>query len=399
LSGGSGAHPYHQADPPTKSNNNSKKKSKQKKKISPEEVCRLFFKDGLSQTQIAKKLGVKPKEISNIFRKLGLEAHKYSQRDLQIGKLYYVDRMTKADIARKLGVSYNTVVRTFDKYGWKSLPRPKRANPEDARRLYEKGLTQREIAEILGVSYFTIGNYLRELGVPIRKRGYKTDKEREEARKNKLQRHRDKVKDLRDKLFGSNCRICGVGRDKRKLAIHRKDCQEHDEKDLWRLKALRKMTPEEWAALCVMCHRGAHWAHDDMGWDFNKLEKMAKQKEESEKREKEAQKSQDEKPTPKKDKSKVDATDKDVDELRKALFGEDCYFCGPIPSDKALAIHRKDGEDHDKRDLWDNKKLQGLDPDEWVPLCQRHHRYAHWAMNRLNRTWQDLASAMGKISN
>ncbi|MHA1882379.1 MAG: hypothetical protein ACTSUO_04965 [Candidatus Thorarchaeota archaeon] len=397
MSGGSGVDPYHRKDPKTKNKKTTKKKSQSKKKnISSQQVFHMFFAKGLSQSIIAKKLGASPKEIGKIFTKVCIEPRKFSRRDAKIAKMYYSQRMSKADIARKLGVSYNTVIRTFNKYGWKSLPRKTRANPEEACRLYGTGLTLAAVAKKLGVSYYTIANYLRELGVEIRKPGYKTDAERQQARKNKGRRHRKKVKALRDDQFGSTCRICGVGREKRKIAIHKKNCEEHDDRDLWRVEFLNKVNPDEWAALCVMCHRGAHWAHDELGADFDVLEKMANQggqtKEDTDSSQK---KSRTDSSTDSK-MSESGLADKSVEEMRKDLFGEDCFFCGELPSDKALAIHKKDGEEHDKKELWNKEKLAKLNPDDWVALCQKHHRYTHWAMKRLHLNWEDIASAVTK---
>ena len=355
---------------------------------------RDFFVHRLSQAQIAKKLGVTPEEINNNFAKQSLESREYSPRDIEIGGLYYNERLTKADIARELGVSYNIVVRTFSKHGWKSIPRPKKANPEEARKLYEKGLTQEAIARKLGVSYFTIGKYLRELGVKIRKSGHKSDEERLKSRRENSQRHRDKVKALRDELFGTECRICGVSREKRKIAVHRKDCKEHDDKELWRLESLQKLNPEEWAAVCVMCHRGAHWTHDDMNIDFDRLEKMAQQEKRTTKGEESSEDEKSVEAQPSSEETELTSTGKDVSELRKELFGESCYFCGQIPDDKRLVIHKKDGEEHDKEDLWEKERLQSLDIDDWVPLCNKHHRYTHWAMKRINMTWPDISSAV-----
>jgi transposase len=317
-----------------------------------------------------------------------LEAKKYAPRDIEIGRLYYEEGLTKSDVARKLGVSYNTVVRTFSRNGWKSIPRPKKANPEKARMLYENGLTQDAVARKLGVSYYTIGNYLRGLGVKIRKPGYKSKEEREKARKNNRQRHHDKVKALREELFGHKCRICGVSRDRRKIAVHRKDCDEHDDTELWRLTALRKMKPEEWAAVCVMCHRGSHWTHEEMDIDFDRLEKMAQHGNPAKSEERVEVRVKPEKTKP--------SYSKEVREIRKVLFGEKCNFCGKVPDDKALVIHRKDGEEHDKVDLWNKERLQNLNVDDWVPLCQRHHRYVHWAMKRINMSWSDISSEIKK---
>jgi DNA-binding CsgD family transcriptional regulator len=324
-----------------------------------------------------------------------LEAKKYASRDIEIGKLYYEDWLTKLEIAKKLSLSYNTVLRTFTKYGWKTLPRPKRADPKEARRLYEKGLTQEAIARKLGVSYFTIGNYLRELGVKIRKNGYKSHEERVKGRRENAQRHRDKVKALRDDLFGCDCRICGVDRDKRTIAVHRKDCKDHDDKELWRLESLQKLNPEEWAAVCVMCHRGSHWTHEEMNIDFDKLESMAQQGKAA--KSEDTLQNEESKDVQLKLEETKPSYSKEVREMRKDLFGEKCNFCGEIPDDKALVIHRKDGEEHDKEDLWDKERLQNLNLDDWVPLCQRHHRYVHWAMNRLHLDWDDIDNAIRRI--
>ncbi|MHA2141600.1 MAG: hypothetical protein ACXADC_04215 [Candidatus Thorarchaeota archaeon] len=53
----------------------------------------------------------------------------------------------------------------------------------------------------------------------------------------------------------------------------------------------------------------------------------------------------------------------------------------------------KDGEKHNENDLWDRARLLKLNPDEWESLCQKHHRYTHWAMRRLYVSWEDIASA------
>jgi DNA-binding CsgD family transcriptional regulator len=394
LSGGSAVDPYHKKDLPTKKRKSTKKKPqpKREKTISSEEIFNLFFNKRLTQSQIAKKLDIPTREIAKIFAKAGIKQQKLSPRDEEIGKLYYLQRMSKKDIAKKLGISYNTVLRTFGKYGWRSLPRKPKANPEDARRLYESGLTLEAVAKKLGVSYYTIANYLKELGVAQRRRGYRTDAERQQAKKDKGARHLERVKALRDTLFGSNCRICDVGRDKRKIAIHKKDCEEHDEQKLWRIGFLKKVNPDDWAALCIMCHRGAHWAHDEMGTNFDVLKKLANQGEQS-KLGGDSQKQAKKEGSSSETKTETVAlVNKSVEDIRKDLFGGECFFCGQIPQDKALVIHRKDGEEHDKEELWKKEQLQNLNLDDWVPLCQRHHRYVHWAMKRINMSWGEIAS-------
>lgn len=62
-----------------------------------------------------------------------------------------------------------------------------------------------------------------------------------------------------------------------------------------------------------------------------------------------------------------------------------------LSSEKRLAIHKKDGERHSDELLWSKEKLSELNPDDWVPLCSKHHRYVHWAMDNLGFSWRDLS--------
>ena len=79
-----------------------------------------------------------------------------------------------------------------------------------------------------------------------------------------------------------------------------------------------------------------------------------------------------------------------VEELRKTIFGDKCYFCGDNYEDRRLVIHRKDGEPHQSSLLWSEVRLKSLNPDDWVALCLKCHRYVHWAMENLNLTYKDL---------
>lgn len=83
----------------------------------------------------------------------------------------------------------------------------------------------------------------------------------------------------------------------------------------------------------------------------------------------------------------------DSEALRRALFGETCYFCGTHYEEKKVPIHRKDGRPHVEKLSKKEKYFRTLDPEEWVSLCNEHHRHVHWVMDTLNLKWDDLKSA------
>jgi len=313
------------------------------------------------------------------------EGSVYSVEDIR--RLYYDEGLSKSEIARSLGIANSTVHRVFEKNKWKSLPALKKGNPDEAYRLRQLGLTHKEIAKKLGVSPSTVGTYLREFGI---KRKFLTDSERKQYRKEKSRRVVERAKVLRDKLFGNKCSICGATREKRSVAIHNKDFKEHKLNALWRVPFLQKVNPEEWAALCIMCHRGVHWVHDDLGMNWQDIENLTRNLD-----------SRDGTQTTSSSKPRLTdlpASPKaEIEKLRKELFGEECYFCGPIPKGKNKVIHRKDGNPHPREALWRWKFLLQMNPNEWVMVCQKHHRYVHWAMKYLGMSWDDIEKTFRKL--
>ncbi|MFW9842946.1 MAG: sigma factor-like helix-turn-helix DNA-binding protein, partial [Candidatus Thorarchaeota archaeon] len=308
----------------------------------------------------------------------------YSVED--IWRLYYIDGLSKSEIARSLGIANSTVHRVFEKNKWRSLPTPKKGDPKEAFRLSQLGLTHKEIAKELGVTRTTVGSYLREFGV---KRKFLTDLERKQKHKEKSKEVVETANALRNKLFGTKCIICGATREKRGLAIHRKDCIEHDVNALWRPSFLQKVKPEEWAALCVMCHRGVHWAHEDLGLNWQDIENLFRNKI-----------TKGDTQTAPSSKQRLEKLPKsaraEIEKLRKELFGDRCYFCGLIPKGKNKVIHRKDGSPHKRQALWRREFLLQINPDEWVMVCQKHHRYVHWGMKHIGLNWNDISSLFKK---
>jgi hypothetical protein len=263
---------------------------------------------------------------------------------------------------------------------------------DEVARLYQQGLTEEQVAQRLGASRTLVGRYLRERGIRIRgQRKHESDVERQRAKKENRERFYQNPRELRSALFGQECRICGVSKDERNLAIHRKDGTPHEEESLRRLSFLKSVNPDEWASLCVACHRGVHWAMGTLGMDWSTVESKAHSG-----RPVNAQSAG---PMSRPLNSVLPSSGKDsrvegnVEEMRKTLFGDKCHFCGTVPEGMRLVVHRKDGSKHSRRLLSLKKYLRELNPDEWVALCQKHHRYVHWAMDRLHLRWQDMDSA------
>ncbi len=301
-----------------------------------------------------------------------------SEQDRAIYKLYYEKGMTQQEIAEALGISITTINRRFRKYGWKarSLGTKYELDEKEIHRLYfEENLTQEEIANRLGISRRTLWKLFRDNKWKIRSR--KIHESRAAASLARGNRFRKRVKELRAQLFGSICSICG--RD-RKLAIHRKDGEDHGKDVLWRAGYLNSINSDEWVALCIPCHRGVHWLAEEMEYDWDRIEGFTRNRLQVKKgvyaiEEKSLEKNSEE---------------GDVNDIRKMLFGNNCKLCGVTGNDKMLKIHRKDGKSHHNRLLWSKKNLQQLNPDDWASLCQKCHRYVHWAMDELGLEWSDL---------
>ena len=73
--------------------------------------------------------------------------------------------------------------------------------------------------------------------------------------------------------------------------------------------------------------------------------------------------------------------------LREQLFGTTCRICG---KERNLAIHRKDGKEHDKDALWRVRYLQSIDAAEWAALCIPCHRGVHWLAKEKRFDWNRI---------
>ncbi|MHA1485221.1 MAG: hypothetical protein ACTSPR_07885 [Candidatus Thorarchaeota archaeon] len=269
---------------------------------------------------------------------------------------------------------------------------------------FDEELSQMEVARRLGLaSDSPIKRIFREEGWKPRvnriPRYFKTDDERKLARREKREAHNLSIHELREDLFGSECRICGITREERIIAIHRKDGSGHEEEALRRVRFLESVNPDEWAALCIPCHYGVHWIMEKLNVEWDDIESCIVTEEHlpPAMRERLSLPSSENPSSIEYDEIMSHMEENlETKELRKALFGEDCYFCGSDYERRRLIIHRKDGTTHDFKLLHSEKYLRTLNLDEWVPLCQKCHSYVHWIMERFQMNWDSLALSFDK---
>ena len=315
-------------------------------------------------------------------------------------RLYFDEEKTQREIAKELGIERQRIISIFREKGWESrpaAPRREEANPDEVYRLYfQEGLSQREVAEELGLKGASpIQRIFKEQGWKSRgrwnegptydRRRFSSENEREKAIKERSKKRQKELKKMREQLFGTECRICGVSTEEKTLAIHRKDFTEHRQNKLWIRGELESIDPDKWVLLCVACHRGVHWMHEQHGADWKDIEQYQQKNDSQIPKEKEWYELSDEQKKAKKNKSEEKET---IGELRKRLFGEECRICNS--DDRRLIIHRKDGRPHESNFLMKRENLEALDIDEWVPLCQKCHRYIHWAEEKLGLSWDDF---------
>jgi DNA-binding transcriptional regulator LsrR (DeoR family) len=98
-------------------------------------------------------------------------------------KLYCDEGLTQREVGEELGVSRAKVQKTFKEMGWIGRFRNRRLDSSEVRNLYEDGLNQVEIAKRLGVSRTYVQKILKEtnsseFGSGLSRKKIKTDLER-----------------------------------------------------------------------------------------------------------------------------------------------------------------------------------------------------------------------------
>jgi len=424
-----------------------RRKIPSKRVIDTFEVYRLYYGEGLTMMEVAKRFGFKSsKPIQRIFRKQGWITRKtaaigksdsiskqtakrmnksQSQRSRLIPKqavvkrnksksktsskilqrsidpaevyqLYFVDGLSMMDISKKLGFkSSHYISSLFKRMRWKPFwgrSYRKNVDVDDVYRLYYiEELTKEGVARKLGIPESRIRIVFKDMGWKSRIRSFDSEEERVLAKKEGANKTSQRIKFLREVKFGTKCRLCG---EIRMLAIHKKDGVKHNRHLLWKMKFLHSVDPDGWAALCVPCHRGVHWMMDSLMYGWQELESLALRKQQSITNTQEPlELPSDDTPSSSKYLKLRRKFEGDSAELRDAFFGDACNFCGATSNERKIPIHRKDGRLHSERLTKSEKHFRILNPDEWVSLCSKHHRHVHWTMATLNLKWDDLKSA------
>ncbi len=320
----------------------------------------------------------------------------------QVHRLYFEEEKTQREIAEELEVKRHIIIAMFKEKGWEARPAAQRrqeANPDEVYKLYfQEGLSQKKVAKKLGLrSTSPIQRIFKENdwvsrgrwgdGPTYDRRRFSSEDERKNARKKRSEKQLQKVKEMREQLFGTECKICGTSNKERTIAIHRKDFTEHRQNKLWIKGELDSIDPEEWVALCVACHRGVHWMYEQHGAEWKDIEQHRHNNVRQISKTKDLYELSD---MQKESKRNGHYERETIDELRKRIFGEKCSICDSDKDNRRPAIHRKDGRPHRSNFLRLERNLKLLDPSEWVALCQKCHRYVHWAMDNLHMKWENF---------
>lgn len=391
-------------------------------------IYRLYFVEGKTQQEVTKILGYKSTQpIRRIFREQGWTP-RYSQSqviprgeidDKSVRSLYFDKGLTLQEVATKLGTSLRVIRQIFHENGWatrgvsRNQQKPDTLietiipqDEDDLERIvydlyYNQNLSQRRIANILGYkSISPIQRIFRENNWEVRSitgsrakhRIFTNDEERRAAVKEHGEKTRKKIVDLRERLFGTKCKICGVSKeDEKTIAIHRKDGALHDYSELWRIKFLKSLNPEEWVALCVRCHRGVHWIMNNLDKTWRTVEACLSMKITNIPSKRKCLELPSNTAISSDQYEKIKPTFHGTpEELKRVLFGGNCHYCGNDYGKRRLVLHRKDGTHHHSRLTEREKYFRTLNPKEWVTLCQKCHVYVHWGMNSLSMGWNDL---------
>jgi transposase-like protein len=318
-----------------------------------------------------------------------------------VHRLYFNEGHSQKDIAEKFGTSESTIRRIFVEHGWNPRFSVKwtEIDAEEVYRLYfDEGLTQRAIADKLGHNSDNfIRRVFREHGWESRKTRFENEEDRVHSRKERAGIYNRKINDMRNRLFGIECRICGVRKENgRRIAIHRKDGTSHDRNVLRGLESLRSLDTNEWVSLCTSCHLGVHKLMNLINTDWDTILSLSELEVHNQPRSTDTLSlPDDDTPTSARYEEIARDFERPTYELHRALFGGTCYYCGFHYEYKRLVTHRKDGRHHQRKHLWSGKYLRTLDPEEWVSLCEKCHRSVHIVMKTLNIGWDALEVARG----
>jgi len=139
--------------------------------LSKEELYKLYWIDGLSTVEIAKRIGVPSATVYAYMKEYGIPIRKKTRiTKEELYKLYWIEGLSTREIAKRVGMQQSTILRLMKKYDI-PVERGVRLAKEELYKLYwVDGLSIRKIAERFNMSPSGIHYYMRKYGIPVRKR-------------------------------------------------------------------------------------------------------------------------------------------------------------------------------------------------------------------------------------
>ena len=208
----------HRADIPVRPTNN-----KPRVIIPKEDLVRMYEKEGLTASDIGRKLGCHYSVVWRYLKKYGIPRRNSGTISRTIiaketlRRMYVEEQKSPAMIAREMGCSDSVVRNKLKEYGFEIRGRNlgNVITKEDLRRLYvDEGHSMKEIAGRYKCHEGTMHAYRRKFGIPKR-RDY-SDKQYVQHRK--LRPEGEKLFAEMKEVMGGRCSACG--RDSVPLVIH-----------------------------------------------------------------------------------------------------------------------------------------------------------------------------------
>ena len=352
--------------------------STRRKELDEGEVRQLYYDEGLTQEKVAEKLGVSESTIYRHFRKHGMKPHRIDTRDevdsKEVHRLHFEEKFSRKEVAEELDVSESTIRRIFRDQGWKGRDSASQSKVDanEVRQLYfDEGLTQKDVAKRLGVSVPTIYKTFKKQGWEPRRGTRRKELDEEEVRQLYYDKKLSQEK-VAEKLGVSASTIYRHFR-KHGMKPHRIYTRDKvDSKEVHKLYFEEKLSRKEVAKKLDVSERTISRIFHDEGW------KSRGQTKHQNENERELARKENRKNTQIK-----------VVELRKKLFGIKCQIC---TEERKIAIHRKDGSEHNPDDLWRISNLRTVNPDGYAAVCIPCHRGVHWMMRTYGQNWVQIKS-------
>lgn len=248
------------------------------------EVRELYFEQELSLEQVAKAMGFSnPYPIVCIFQEQGWKTRFPRGRNVEIDpsevyKLYYEEKMSREQIGAHFGYkSAGPISAIFREQGWKrrkSETVDMDIDTDRVRELYfEQELSLREVGRRIGKTSYALKKLFHKMEWTPRNKICNSIEEREERKRIAQERHREKVNELREEIFGDECEICGA----EGKTIHRKDGKRHSQYFTQSLKGLRSINPDQWASVCKSCHLDVHALMRVKTFEWNSIKKFLRE--------------------------------------------------------------------------------------------------------------------------